>query len=317
MVSPLDEALKQSLSAVMDGEATPQDWARVQAAWASNPDLRACWAEWQSAADGLRAPGLPALQQRPEALLSALHARQSAPDAAVRPRAGWLPPLVSQSRNAAIQPGGARRLTAAGAVAPGAYAPGQLSLALELVGIPVIDGTTGALVEVNCETDFVARSEQFRHLAHEIALQIAASAPKYIKADEIPASELEVSVDRNPPYELRVRGKVMETGLFGPRLELWAEVATWLSDTPPPPEAPPRALAPLPPPSPLDRIQPEHWLPEYTTDLLDLLNVLGRLNASPPPDQVETALRLNEAPRADTDRYDRLRDQAGQEVDHA
>ena len=48
-----------------------------------------------------------------------------------------------------------------------------------------------------------------------------------------------------------------------------------------------------------------------------VLNVLGRLNASAPPDQVETALRLNEAPRADTDRYDRLRDQAGQEVDHA
>ena len=31
------------------------------------------------------------------------------------------------------------------------------------------------------------------------------------------------------------------------------------------------------PPSPLDAIQPDHWLPEYTTDLLDLLNVLGRL----------------------------------------
>ena len=41
-----------------------------------------------------------------------------------------------------------------------------------------------------------------------------------------------------------------------------------------------------------------------------VLNVIGRLNASPPPDQVETVLRLNEAPRADTDRYDRLRDQA-------
>ena len=52
-----------------------------------------------------------------------------------------------------------------------------------------------------------------------------------------------------------------------------------------------------------------------------VLNVLGRLNASPPPDQVETALRLNEAPRADTDRYDRLRDpdvqDVGQEVRHA
>jgi transposase len=48
-----------------------------------------------------------------------------------------------------------------------------------------------------------------------------------------------------------------------------------------------------------------------------VLNLIGRLNASAPPDQVETALRLNEAPRADTDRYDRLRDAAGQEVDHA
>lgn len=52
-------------------------------------------------------------------------------------------------------------------------------------------GRVGVMVEVNCETDFVARSEQFRNLAHEIALQIAASSPKYIKAEEIPASELE------------------------------------------------------------------------------------------------------------------------------
>jgi elongation factor Ts len=52
-------------------------------------------------------------------------------------------------------------------------------------------GRVGVLVEVNCETDFVARSEPFRTLAHEIALQIAASAPKYVKADDIPASVLE------------------------------------------------------------------------------------------------------------------------------
>jgi elongation factor Ts len=52
-------------------------------------------------------------------------------------------------------------------------------------------GRVGVMVEVNCETDFVARSEQFRTLAHEIALQIAASAPKYVKADDIPAAELE------------------------------------------------------------------------------------------------------------------------------
>ncbi len=52
-------------------------------------------------------------------------------------------------------------------------------------------GRVGVMVEVNCETDFVARADQFRSMAHEIALQIAASAPKYIKAEEIPASELE------------------------------------------------------------------------------------------------------------------------------
>ncbi|MFN8414257.1 MAG: translation elongation factor Ts [Anaerolineales bacterium] len=52
-------------------------------------------------------------------------------------------------------------------------------------------GRVGVMVEVNCETDFVARSEKFRSLAHEIALQIAASSPKYVKAEEIPASELE------------------------------------------------------------------------------------------------------------------------------
>jgi elongation factor Ts len=52
-------------------------------------------------------------------------------------------------------------------------------------------GRVGVMVEINCETDFVARNEQFRQLAHEIALQIAASAPKYITADQVPASELE------------------------------------------------------------------------------------------------------------------------------
>jgi elongation factor Ts len=52
-------------------------------------------------------------------------------------------------------------------------------------------GRVGVMVEVNCETDFVARSESFRTLAHEIALQIAASAPRYVKEDEIPAEVLE------------------------------------------------------------------------------------------------------------------------------
>jgi len=53
------------------------------------------------------------------------------------------------------------------------------------------EGRVGVMVEVNCETDFVARSEDFRKLAHEIALQIAAAAPQYVKEDEIPAEVLE------------------------------------------------------------------------------------------------------------------------------
>jgi elongation factor Ts len=53
------------------------------------------------------------------------------------------------------------------------------------------NGRVGVMVEVNCETDFVARSEAFRNLAHELALQIAAAAPHYIRSEEIPASVLE------------------------------------------------------------------------------------------------------------------------------
>jgi elongation factor Ts len=53
------------------------------------------------------------------------------------------------------------------------------------------NGRVGVMVEVNCETDFVARSESFRRLAHEIALQIAASAPRYITEEDIPSKELE------------------------------------------------------------------------------------------------------------------------------
>ncbi len=53
------------------------------------------------------------------------------------------------------------------------------------------NGRVGVMVELNCETDFVARNEQFRTLAHEIALQIAAGAPKYVTAEQIPAAELE------------------------------------------------------------------------------------------------------------------------------
>ena len=52
-------------------------------------------------------------------------------------------------------------------------------------------GRIGVMVELNCETDFVARAEGFRKLAHELALQIAATAPLYIREEDIPAETLE------------------------------------------------------------------------------------------------------------------------------
>ena len=53
------------------------------------------------------------------------------------------------------------------------------------------NGRVGVMVEVNCETDFVGRSEAFRLFAHEVALQIAASAPRYVSENDIPEKELE------------------------------------------------------------------------------------------------------------------------------
>jgi elongation factor Ts len=53
------------------------------------------------------------------------------------------------------------------------------------------NGRVGVLVEVNSETDFVGRSEAFRTMAHEIALQIAATSPIYVREEDIPASVLE------------------------------------------------------------------------------------------------------------------------------
>jgi len=52
------------------------------------------------------------------------------------------------------------------------------------------NGRVGVMVELNCETDFVARAESFRTFAHELALQIAATAPQYISEANIPADVL-------------------------------------------------------------------------------------------------------------------------------
>ena len=51
-------------------------------------------------------------------------------------------------------------------------------------------GRLAVIVEVNCETDFVAKMPEFRELAHEIALQVASTAPLYVKKEDVPADVL-------------------------------------------------------------------------------------------------------------------------------
>jgi elongation factor Ts len=55
-------------------------------------------------------------------------------------------------------------------------------------------GRMAVLVEVNCETDFVARMPEFRALAHELALQIASAAPTYVRKDDVPAAVVDAQV---------------------------------------------------------------------------------------------------------------------------
>ena len=54
-----------------------------------------------------------------------------------------------------------------------------------------LGGKIGVLVEVNCETDFVARTEDFQNLAKEVAMHIAAADPKWVRREEVPAEAIE------------------------------------------------------------------------------------------------------------------------------
>jgi len=68
-----------------------------------------------------------------------------------------------------------------------------------LIDSYVHSGRIGVLVEVNCETDFVARTDNFKLFVHEIALQVASMSPIYVSENDIPADELK-----------RVRDEVLE-----------------------------------------------------------------------------------------------------------
>ncbi len=77
-------------------------------------------------------------------------------------------------------------------------------------------GRIGVLVEVNCETDFVARTEQFQKLAHEIAVQVAGLRAEYVDAANVPSEVLEAkrtelladeATQKKPEH---IRGQIVE-----------------------------------------------------------------------------------------------------------
>ena len=67
-----------------------------------------------------------------------------------------------------------------------------------------LQGKVGVLVEVNCETDFVAKNEKFREFVKDITLHIAAAHPLYVNREEVPASLVE---SERAIYEGQVKGK--------------------------------------------------------------------------------------------------------------
>ena len=81
-------------------------------------------------------------------------------------------------------------------------------------------GQVGVLVEVGCETDFVARTDEFQHLAREIAMHIAAANPQYVTRDEVPSEDVErektifraqFEASNKPPHVIEkiVEGKIL------------------------------------------------------------------------------------------------------------
>ena len=97
-------------------------------------------------------------------------------------------------------------------------------------------GRVGVMVEVNCETDFVARTEQFGRFAHDLALHIAFHAPDYVKVEDIPEAEVAAKRERLQ-QEALAKGKpeaVLERIVDGRMGKWYKEVALlsqpWIRD---------------------------------------------------------------------------------------
>jgi elongation factor Ts len=92
------------------------------------------------------------------------------------------------------------------------------------------NGKIGVLVEVDCETDFVANTDDFRDFAREVALHIAAAAPLYVSEEDVPAEdrerELRIFEEQAQDKPENVRAKVAEG-----RLRKWLEEVVLLNQT--------------------------------------------------------------------------------------
>lgn len=84
----------------------------------------------------------------------------------------------------------------------------------------------GVLVEVNCESDFVARNAQFQELVREIAMQIAASRPRYVSPDDVPAEvvESEKEIIRAQLGDMKKPPEIMEKIVLGKLSKFFEEV---------------------------------------------------------------------------------------------
>ncbi len=89
-----------------------------------------------------------------------------------------------------------------------------------------MNGRIGVLVEVNCESDFVARNEEFQTLVKEIAMQIAAAKPRYLSSDQVPLDvlESEKEIIRAQMGDMKKPPEIMEKIVTGKLGKFYEEV---------------------------------------------------------------------------------------------
>ena len=121
--------------------------------------------------------------------------------------------IILRKRGAAVAQKKAARVTSEGSVASYIHAGGKI----------------GVLVEVNCESDFVARTDDFKELVHDIAMHIAASDPKFVRKEDVTseAYEREKDVYRSQAASTGKPPQVVEKIVEGKMAKFYEEVCLY------------------------------------------------------------------------------------------